>query len=64
MIEHLIHAVFHAIQEDSNKKQEAYYERKELERKNRVKANQPKIKANLKDCKSAVLYATRNPNAT
>lgn len=64
MIEHLIHAVFHAIQEDSNKKQEAYYERKELERKNRVKANQPKIKAILKDCESAVLYAARNPNAT
>ena len=64
MIEHLIHAVFHATQEGINEEQDAYYKRKEQERKLRIQANQPKIKAILKDCESAVLLAAKNHNVS
>ena len=59
MIEHILHAIAHAVEEHYSEENIQKRKQKEIEHKLAVKNNKPKIDAIKKDCEAAVLYAAR-----
>ena len=59
MIEHILHAIAHAVEEHYSEENIQKRKQEEIEHKLAVKNNKPKIDAIKKDCEAAVLYAAR-----
>lgn len=59
MIEHILHAIAHGVQEHYSEENIQKRKQKEIEHKAAVAKNKPKIDAIKKDCEAAVLYAAR-----
>ena len=59
MIEHILHAIAHAVEEHYSEENIQKRKQKEIEHKLAVKNNKPKIDAIKKDCEAAVLYAAK-----
>lgn len=64
MIEHILHAIAHGVQEHYSEENIQERKRKEIEHKAAVVKNKPQIDAIMKDCESAVLLAARNHNVS
>lgn len=64
MIEHILHAIAHAVEEHYSEENIKKRKQREIEHKLAVKNNKPKIDAIKKDCEAAVLYASRKRGVT
>lgn len=64
MIEHILHAIAHAVQEHYSEENIQERKRKEIEHKAAVAKNKPQIDAIKKDCESAALLAARKSGVT
>lgn len=64
MIEHLLHAIFHAVEEHYSDENIKKRKQEEIEHKRIVEKNKPRIDAIKKDCEAAVLYAARAHGVT
>lgn len=59
MIEHILHAIAHAVKEHYSEENIQKRKQEEIEHKKTVEKNKPQINAIKKDCEAAVLYAAR-----
>lgn len=64
MIEHILHAICHAVEEHYSEENIQKRKQNEIEHKTTVEKNKPKIDAIKKDCEVAVLYAARAHGVT
>ena len=64
MIEHILHAIAHAVKEHYSEENIQKRKQEEIEHKKAVEKNKSQINAIKKDCEAAVLYAARAHGVT
>ena len=64
MIEHILHAIAHAVEEHYSEENIQKRKQEEIKHKKTVEKNKPQINAIRKDCEAAVLYASRKSGVT